>query len=92
MTIEGAGGSLRRARRSFWTLVLTAVLSSGSLSAGLAAEPSHLTGLRVAVSGLVLVGSVVLAARVIGVVDRARRFSASPERPGFQRKSNLRRR
>jgi hypothetical protein len=54
--------SPRRVSRSFWTLVLVAVLASGSLSSALASDPGRLVGLRVAFSGLVLVLSVVLAA------------------------------
>jgi len=63
----------RRAHRSFWILVLLAVLAAGSLSAALASDPGHVVGLRVALSGLVLVSSVTLAARVMAAVDRARR-------------------
>ena len=44
-----------------------------SLSAALASEPGRLAGLRVAVSGLVLVASTALAARVTGALDRAQR-------------------
>lgn len=63
----------RRAVRSLWILVGIAVLAAGSLSAALTAGSAPLTGLRVAVSGLVLVGSVVLAARVMFALERARR-------------------
>ena len=73
--------SPRRARRSFWTLVLVAVLASGSLSAVLASGAGHLFGLRVAVSGLVLVASTVLAVRVMGAVDRAHRRARTLPRP-----------
>jgi hypothetical protein len=67
---------LRRARRSLWILVGIAVLAAGSLSATITAGSAPLTGLRVAVSGLVLVGSVVLAARVMFALERARRATA----------------
>ena len=67
------GSSPRRARRSFWTLLLVAVLASGSLSAALASDPGHLVGLRVGVSGVVLIASIILAARVMGSLERARR-------------------
>ena len=74
--------SPRRARRSFWILVLVAVLASGSLSAALASDPGPLVALRVAVSGLVLIASVVLAARVMGALDRGRRRTRTlPEPP-----------
>ena len=63
----------RRAGRSRWVLVGVAVLASGSLRAALSAETSPLTGARVAASGLVLVVAVVLAARVMFAIERARR-------------------
>ena len=66
-------GTGQRARRSFWVLILIAVAATGSMSAALAARPDALTGLRVAVSGLVLVAAVTLAARIMVVLDRARR-------------------
>jgi len=70
-----AGGSLRRARRSFWILVTVAVLAAGWMSAALAADVRPLTGLQVAASGIVLIAAITLAARVLAAVDRARRRS-----------------
>ena len=61
------------AQRSFWFLVVVAILATGSLSSALAAPPSPLTGLRVAVSGLVLLASLTLATRVMIAAERARR-------------------
>jgi len=61
------------AHRWFWSLVVVAVLATGSLSSALAAPPSPLTGLRVAVSGLVLITSLTLATRVMIAVERIRR-------------------
>ncbi|MEO5852293.1 MAG: hypothetical protein ABIQ15_07255 [Nocardioides sp.] len=72
---SGTGGSLRRAVRTFRILVAIAVLAAGWLNAALAAPASALTGLQVATSGLVLVSAVVLAARVLAAVERARRRS-----------------
>ncbi len=63
----------RRAQRSFWLLVMLCVLAAGSLSSALVAPPSPLTGLRVAASGLLLLGSGVLALRVMVAIERARR-------------------
>lgn len=63
----------RRARRTFWILTGVAVLAAGALSVGLAAESSPLTGLRVASSGIVLVGALTLATRILVSVERARR-------------------
>jgi len=65
----------RRAYRSFWTLVIVAVLSTGVLSSAWAAPPSPFTGLRVAVSGLVLLVSLTLAVRVMVALERVRRRS-----------------
>ena len=63
----------RRAHRSFWLLVTLAALSTGTLSGALTAAPSPLTGLRVAAGGLVLLGSLTLATRVMIALERARR-------------------
>ena len=65
--------SPRRARRSFWVLLSAAVLAAGSLSHALAAEPGQATGLRVAISGLVLVVAMTLAGRAMIALDRAHR-------------------
>jgi hypothetical protein len=65
--------SSRRAGRSLWVLVGVGVLASGSLSAALSADTGPITGTRVAASGLMLVASVVLAARVMFAIERARR-------------------
>ena len=66
----------RRAGRSLWVLVVVGVLASGSLSAALSAHTGAFTGARVAASGLVLVASVVLAARVMFAIERARRWKS----------------
>jgi len=64
---------LARARWAFWVLVVVAIVAAGSLTAGLGTDPSPVTGLRVAVSGIVLIGSLALAARVMVALERARR-------------------
>ena len=64
---------LQRARRSFWVLALVAVAAAGSVSAALHAPAGTVTALRVAVSGLVLIVTSVLAARVMIALERARR-------------------
>jgi hypothetical protein len=61
-----------RARRSFWTLAVIAVLSMGALSAALKAEPSPAAGAAVGVSGTILAVSLTLAGRVLLALDRAR--------------------
>ena len=63
----------RRAHWVFWGLVGIAMLAAGSLSAALGAGPGPLTGLRVAFSGMVLIGAVALAGRVMVALERARR-------------------
>lgn len=68
-----------RAVRSLWILIGIAVLAAGSLSTALTAGAAPLTGVRVALSGLVLVGSVVLAARVLIALERARRRAANDQ-------------
>lgn len=65
--------SHRRAHRAFWALTLLAVAAMGSLSAALGAPTGTMTGIRVAVSGLVLVVAAGLAARIMLGLDRARR-------------------
>ena len=60
----------RRARRWLVLLVLIAVAAAGSLSAALASPSGPLTGLRVAASGLALIGATGLAARVLIALDR----------------------
>lgn len=62
----------RRAQRSFWLLVAVAVLAIGALSSALAAQPSPLTGVGVAASGLILIASLAFAARVQVALERAR--------------------
>jgi hypothetical protein len=60
-------------QRSFWLLVTVAVLATGSLSSALVAPPSPLIGLRVAISGLVLLFSLTLATRVMIALARVHR-------------------
>ncbi|MBI3429859.1 MAG: hypothetical protein HY050_07400 [Actinobacteria bacterium] len=62
-----------RAHRSLWILILVAVLAGGILTKALGASPSPLTGVRVAVSGLIALGSLTLAVRVMIAIERAHR-------------------
>lgn len=71
---------MRRARRSFWVLVVVSVLATGVLSSAVAAPASPATGVRVAISGLVLIVSVALAARVLHAVDRAAEMARDRDR------------
>ena len=71
--MAGSSDTLRRARRTFWLLALVGVFAAGSLSAAIQAPAGTLTGILVALSGLVLITAVALAARVMVVLERARR-------------------
>lgn len=71
---------MKRTRRSFWLLTVVAVLATGMLSNALTARASPATGMQVAVSGLVLVICVGLAARVLQAVDRAARIARDKAR------------
>lgn len=68
-----ATAPFRRARRWFWSLVLTAVLAMGALYAALGARPGPVTGLAVAVTSLVLIAATTQATRLVLALDRARR-------------------
>ncbi len=70
-----SGPSARRALWSFWILILVAIAAGGSLRAALTAESGALTGVRVALSGLVLLVALTLAARIVVFHERARRRS-----------------
>lgn len=70
-----------RARRAFWALTLVAVGAAGSLSSALRSPAGTRTGIRVAVSGLLLVAATALAARILVVLERARRRRWSPPAP-----------
>lgn len=65
--------AVRRARRTFWVLALVAVAAAGSVTAAFGAPAGTVTALRVAVSGLALIVTIVLAARVLIALERARR-------------------
>lgn len=72
---QAGRSACRQAHRSFWLLVAVAVLATGALSSALAAPPSPLTGLRMAASGLILLGSLTCAARMMIALESARRRS-----------------
>lgn len=70
---KDGSATVRRARRSFWGLVIVAALATGSLSVALKGHPGPSTGLQVAISGIVLVTTIALAARVMIALEQARR-------------------
>lgn len=61
----------RRLRRTFWALVVVAVVSTGALSKALGAAPGTATGLAVAGSALLVTTSTLLALRILLVAGRA---------------------
>lgn len=67
-----------RVRRTFWALVVVAIVATGALSRALAAEPGPAAGLGVAGSALLLATSALLARRILLVVGR---HSAGREQP-----------
>ena len=83
--------SPRRARRSFWLLLLAAVLAAGWLSRAIAADPGPFAGIQVAASGVVLVVALALAARVMVALDRAARRTRGAFEPPLGTKQNRRR-
>ena len=68
-----------RARKSFWALVLIALLATGALSTALKTHASPTAGAAVAVSGAILAISLTLATRILLALDHARR-AARPHR------------
>lgn len=58
---------------TFWSLLVVAVLAAGSLDRSLTAAPSAGTGAVVALSGVLLLGSVLLSTRILFATERARR-------------------
>ncbi len=78
MTGSAGAGSVRRARRAFWTLTAVALLAMGALSSALAATPGPLTGVFVMGAGTVLVLALGLAARVLLALERARAAGRPP--------------
>ena len=66
---------MNRARRSFWLLVGVAVLAVGGLSQAVSAQAGPLAAIGLATSALLLVVSLMLAARVMVAIERARRRS-----------------
>lgn len=63
----------RRALHRFWLLLTLAILAAGALSRSVSVAPSPLAGLGVAVSGVVLLGSLAATTRIMIAIDRARK-------------------
>jgi hypothetical protein len=59
-----------RARRTFWVLLTTTILATGSLTSALARPPGTWTGLTVAASGVVLALAATLTCRVMLALGR----------------------
>ena len=60
---------MKRARHTFWGFAVVAVLAIGTLSKAVASPPSALTGVTVAISAIVLVVALALAARILSHLD-----------------------
>ena len=90
MTTQRGRPPLGRVYRSLWILVGITVVAAGALSSSLAAPPSPLTGLSFAISALIFIAALTLAARVTIALERARRQSHASETNPFrwQRSSN----
>ena len=69
-----------RVRRTFWALVIAAVLATGILSKALDAPPGPAAGLAVAASALALAASTFLALRILVVVGRRAAGGEQPHR------------
>jgi len=59
-----------RVRRTFWILVIVAVVATGALSRALAARPGPAAGLAVAGTSVTLALTALLALRILFVVGR----------------------
>lgn len=65
---------LARVRRNFWLLVGIAIVATGFLFDALRSTPGPLTGAAVAVSGVVAVTTLALAARILVVLSPTRQL------------------
>ena len=61
--------AVNRIRLLFWVLVVAAIAATAFLSASLAEAASPATGLKVALAGIVGVGTAALALRILLVVS-----------------------
>jgi hypothetical protein len=59
-----------RVRRTFWALIVIAVIATGALTMASNARPRSTAGLTVAAASVTLVASVFLALRILLVVGR----------------------
>ncbi len=62
-----------RARHRFWLMLTVAILAAGALSRAVSAAPGPLAGLGVAVSGVILLGSLAATTRIMIAFDHARK-------------------
>lgn len=75
---SGSHNSRRRAVRSFWILFAVAVIAAASLEMALKATASPATGVRVALSGIVLASALTLDIRILTALDRAKQKRPRP--------------
>lgn len=69
-----------RVRRTFWMLVVVAVVSTGALSNALEADPGAGAGLAVVGSALLLTVSALPALRILLVIGRRTHTGEPPRR------------
>ena len=82
-----AGVDVRRARRWFWLLTLTAIVAMGGLYRELHAAPSPVTGLLTLLSALVLAASTIQAGRILAKLTRPPRLVVCTRRTTSHRPS-----
>ncbi len=70
----------RRAMRSFWVLVVMAILLTGALSNALTRDPSPITGMVVALVGTLLALTVTQASRIMMAFGRTTNLGGGPAR------------
>lgn len=79
--VSDSSKARRRALRSLWILLAVSMVAAASLQRAFEATASPVTGVRVALSGIVLVAALALAVRILTAFDRARR-QGRPRPPG----------
>lgn len=80
-TGQRAAPGHRRARRSFWLLVVIAIAATGSLTGAVGAPSGPLTGVWFVSSALVVAASLTLAVRVLAALGRPGDDERGPLRP-----------
>ena len=61
---------MRRVRRTFWVLLVTAVLGAGTVSLALGLPPGPLAGILTGIGAAIAATALALAGRIVVVVSR----------------------